>query len=49
MANDLRCIVHCDHRHPRFIATVAGRGRRFLPTFSNTGWAGGPRYQGGPQ
>jgi two-component system KDP operon response regulator KdpE len=27
-----------DYRHPRFIATVAGRGYRFVPKFSNVGW-----------
>ena len=24
------------------IATVPGQGYRFIPTFSNTGWDGGP-------
>jgi DNA-binding winged helix-turn-helix (wHTH) protein len=24
----------------RFIATVAGQGYRFIPTFSNLGWGG---------
>ena len=28
-----------DYRHPRFIATVAGQGYRFVPTFTNDGWA----------
>ena len=30
-----------DHRHPRFIATVPGKGYRFIPTFTNKGWEGG--------
>jgi two-component system, OmpR family, alkaline phosphatase synthesis response regulator PhoP len=34
----LRIKLQNDHRHPRFIATVPGRGYRFIPTFSNTGW-----------
>ena len=33
-----------DYRHPRFIATVPGQGYRFIPTFTNEGWAGA----GGP-
>lgn len=37
----LRVKLQNDYRHPRFIATVAGRGYRFVPTFSNVGWAGG--------
>ncbi len=37
----LRIKLQNDYRHPRFIATVPGRGYRFIPTFSNTGWAGG--------
>jgi len=36
----LRTKLHVDYRHPRFIATVPGRGYRFIPTFSNTGWSG---------
>ncbi|MBI2776567.1 MAG: response regulator transcription factor [Chloroflexi bacterium] len=36
----LRIKLQNDYRHPRFIATVAGRGYRFIPTFSNAGWAG---------
>ena len=27
-----------DYRRPRFIATVPGRGYRFVPTFTNRGW-----------
>jgi two-component system alkaline phosphatase synthesis response regulator PhoP len=37
----LRVKLQNDYRHPRFIATVAGRGYRFIPTFSNEGWATG--------
>jgi two-component system, OmpR family, alkaline phosphatase synthesis response regulator PhoP len=36
----LRIKLQNDYRHPRFIATVPGRGYRFIPTFSNVGWAG---------
>ena len=38
----LRLKLGDDFRKPRFIATVAGKGYRFLPTFSNTGWTGRP-------
>ncbi|MBI3747018.1 MAG: response regulator transcription factor [Chloroflexi bacterium] len=38
----LRIKLQNDYRHPRFIATVPGEGYRFIPTFSNTGWAGAP-------
>jgi DNA-binding response OmpR family regulator len=34
----LRIKLQNDYRHPRFIATVAGQGYRFVPTFSNQGW-----------
>ena len=37
----LRVKLQNDYRHPRFIATVAGRGYRFIPTFTNVGWDGG--------
>jgi Response regulators consisting of a CheY-like receiver domain and a winged-helix DNA-binding domain len=37
----LRVKLQDDYRHPRFIATVAGKGYRFIPTFSNAGWDGG--------
>ena len=37
----LRVKLQNDYRHPRFIATVAGRGYRFLPTFTNVGWDDG--------
>jgi DNA-binding response OmpR family regulator len=36
----LRIKLQNDYRHPRFIATVPGRGYRFIPRFSNTGWGG---------
>jgi two-component system, OmpR family, alkaline phosphatase synthesis response regulator PhoP len=36
----LRIKLQNDYRHPRFIATVPGRGYRFIPTFSNSGWSG---------
>jgi len=36
----LRIKLQDDYRHPRFIATVPGQGYRFVPTFSNIGWAG---------
>jgi DNA-binding response OmpR family regulator len=39
----LRIKLQNDYRHPRFIATVPGEGYRFLPTFTNTGWAGASR------
>jgi DNA-binding response OmpR family regulator len=35
----LRIKLQDDYRHPRFIATVPGAGYRFVPTFSNAGWA----------
>jgi DNA-binding winged helix-turn-helix (wHTH) protein len=34
----LRIKLQNDYRHPRFIATVPGRGYRSIPTFSNQGW-----------
>ncbi len=34
----LRIKLQNDYRHPRFIATVPGKGYRFIPTFSNQGW-----------
>ena len=37
----LRIKLQNDYRHPRFIATVPGKGYRFIPTFSNQGWADG--------
>jgi DNA-binding response OmpR family regulator len=35
----LRIKLQNDYRHPRFIETVPGKGYRFIPTFSNEGWA----------
>jgi two-component system alkaline phosphatase synthesis response regulator PhoP len=37
----LRVKLQNDYRHPRFISTVPGRGYRFIPTYSNEGWAEG--------
>jgi DNA-binding response OmpR family regulator len=34
----LRIKLQNGYRHPRFIATVPGKGYRFIPTFSNRGW-----------
>jgi len=45
----LRIKLQNDYRHPRFIATVPGRGYRFIPTFSNQGWDGAPATDGGPR
>ena len=36
----LRIKLQNDYRHPRFIATVPGQGYRFIPVFTNEGWAG---------
>jgi DNA-binding response OmpR family regulator len=36
----LRIKLQNDYRHPRFISTVPGQGYRFIPTFTNQGWAG---------
>ena len=38
----LRIKLQNDYRHPRFIATIPGKGYRFIPTFSNTGWGAAP-------
>jgi DNA-binding response OmpR family regulator len=38
----LRVKLQNDYRRPRFIATVPGKGYRFIPTFSNVGWDGEP-------
>jgi len=37
---NLRIKLQNDYRHPRFVATVPGKGYRFIPTFSNRGWEG---------
>jgi DNA-binding response OmpR family regulator len=37
----LRIKLQDDWRQPRFIATIPGVGYRFVPTFSNVGWADG--------
>jgi two-component system, OmpR family, alkaline phosphatase synthesis response regulator PhoP len=37
----LRVKLQNDYRHPRFIATVPGKGYQFVPTFTNQGWSGG--------
>ncbi len=37
----LRIKLQNGYRDPRFIATVPGKGYRFIPTFSNQGWDGG--------
>lgn len=34
----LRIKLQNDYRHPRFIATVPGRGYRFIPTLSSADW-----------
>ena len=36
----LRIKLQNDYRHPRFIATVPGKGYQFIPTFTNRGWDG---------
>ncbi|HEY3334321.1 MAG TPA: response regulator transcription factor [Candidatus Limnocylindrales bacterium] len=45
----LRIKLQNDYRHPRFIATVPGRGYRFIPTFSNSGWTGEGELEDTPQ
>ena len=37
----LRVKLADDYQQPRFIATVAGEGYRFIPTFTNLGWREG--------
>lgn len=34
----LRVKLQNDYRHPRFIATVPGKGYQFIPVFTNEGW-----------
>lgn len=36
--SSLRIKLQDDYRDPRFIATVPGKGYRFIPAFSNVGW-----------
>jgi two-component system, OmpR family, alkaline phosphatase synthesis response regulator PhoP len=45
----LRIKLQNDYRHPRFIATVAGEGYRFIPTFSNLGWDRGSDEDASPR
>ena len=45
----LRIKLQNDYRHPRFIATVPGKGYRFVPTFSNRGWGTGQGSERQPQ
>jgi len=42
----LRIKLQNDYRHPRFIETVPALGYRFIPTFSNVGWAGSVKGDG---
>ena len=35
---NLRIKLQNSYRKPRFVATVPGKGYRFIPTFSNRGW-----------
>jgi len=42
----LRVKLQNDYRHPRFIATIAGRGYRFVPSFTNVGWNVGEDHEG---
>jgi DNA-binding response OmpR family regulator len=44
----LRIKLQNDFRHPRFIATVPGRGYRFIPVFSSAGWDRGDPRDDGP-
>ncbi|HEY1169514.1 MAG TPA: response regulator transcription factor [Candidatus Limnocylindrales bacterium] len=45
----LRIKLQNGYRHPRFIATVPGRGYRFIPTFTNEGWDGGANQDDHPR
>lgn len=42
----LRSKLQNDYRRPRFIATVPAHGYRFIPTFTNEGWAESPTEAG---
>jgi DNA-binding response OmpR family regulator len=44
----LRIKLQNDYRHPRFIATVPGKGYRFIPTFTNRGWSPTDRLDAPP-
>lgn len=45
----LRIKLQDNYRRPNFIATVAGQGYRFIPTFSNAGWdAGQDKFEDAP-
>ncbi len=44
----LRVKLDDDYREPRFIATVAGEGYRFIPTFTNLGWRAEPAGDDAP-
>jgi len=44
----LRIKLQNDYRHPRFIATVPGKGYRFVPTFTNLGWDGADAAESTP-
>ncbi len=44
----LRIKLQDDYRHPRFIATMAGLGYRFIPTFTNLGWGDAEALSGAP-
>jgi len=46
----LRVKLQDDYRRPRFIATVPGKGYRFIPTFTHVGWDAQPPWRtGAPQ
>ena len=44
----LRIKLQNDYRKPRFIATVQGKGYRFIPVFTNQGWDAGPTASESP-
>ncbi len=45
----LRIKLQNDYRRPRFIATVPGRGYRFVPTLTDAGWEGAPAALPAPE